>query len=132
MKIPATAFVTLITIMINAMITGCSTEKPPSVLDAKIQRFVPTSVTGEISHLSPGDRRALVKLAEAAQVMDRIYARQVWSGNQALRLKLEADRTAEGAERLHYYNINRSPWSNLDHDEAFIPGVPEKPGQSQH
>ena len=128
MKPLATVLVAGTAAMIIAMITGCSTEKPPSVLDAKIQRFVPTSVTGEISHLSPGDRRALVKLAEAAQVMDRIYARQVWSGNQALRLKLEADRTAEGAERLHYYNINRSPWSNLDHDEPFIPGVPkEKP-----
>jgi hypothetical protein len=109
---------------IAAMINGCSTEKPPSVLARKIQRFAPTSVTGDLSHLSPGDRRALVKLAEAAQIIDRIYARQVWSGNQALRLKLEADRTAEGVERLHYYNINRSPWSNLDHDEPFVAGVP--------
>lgn len=113
---------------IAVMMNGCSTEKPPSVLAAKIQRFAPTPVTGELSHLSPGDLRALVKLSEAAQVIDRIYARQVWSGNQALRLKLEADRTAEGMERLHYYNINRSPWSNLDHDEPFVAGVPkEKP-----
>jgi hypothetical protein len=118
----------MIAAMISAMISGCSTEKPPSVLDAKIKRFTPTPVAGELSHLSPGDRLALVKLSEAAQVIDRIYTRQVWSGNQALRLKLEADRTAEGLERLHYYNINRSPWSNLDHDEPFVPGVPkEKP-----
>ena len=111
-----------------AMIIGCSTEKPASILGAKIKRFAPTPVTADVSHLSPGDRRALVKLAEAAKIMDRIYARQVWSGNEALRVQLEADRTPEGAERLHYYNINRSPWSNLDQNEPFVAGVPkEKP-----
>jgi hypothetical protein len=109
---------------ILAMITGCLTEQPPSLLAAKIKRFAPTPVTGDLSHLSPGDRRALVKLAEAAKIIDGIYTRQVWSGNEALRLKLEADKTPEGLERLHYYNINRSPWSNLDHDEPFISGVP--------
>ena len=122
---PATA---LLVAGIAAMITGCSTEKPPSVLAAKIRRFAPTSVTADLSHLSAGDMRALVKLGEAAKIMDRIYTRQVWSGNEALRQTLEADRTPEGLERLHYYNINRSPWSNLDHDEPFISGVPkEKP-----
>ena len=126
MKPLATVFVAGIAAMITATITGCSTEKPPSVLATKILRFAPTPVTGDVSQLSPGDLRALAKLAEAAQVIDRIYARQVWSGNQALRLKLEADRTAEGEERLHYYNINRSPWSSLDHDEPFVPGVPKE------
>ncbi|HEX7574405.1 MAG TPA: hypothetical protein VF514_15060 [Bacteroidota bacterium] len=124
MKPLATVFLAGIAAMITAMITGCSTEKPPSVLAAKIKRFAPTPVAAELSNLSPGDRRALVKLAEAAQIIDRIYARQIWSGNQTLRVKLEADWTAEGVERLHYYNINRSPWSNLDHDEPFVAGVP--------
>ena len=109
---------------ILAMFTGCSTEKPPSALAAKINRFAPTSVSADLSRLSPGDRAALEKLAEAAKLMDAIYTRQVWSGNEALRQKLEADGTAEGKERLHYYNINRSPWSNLDHDEPFVSGVP--------
>jgi hypothetical protein len=108
------------------MITGCSHEKPPSVLDAKIKRFAPTPVTADLSHLSPGDRAALGKLVQAAELIDRIYTRQVWSGNEALRAKLEADKTTEGSDRLHYYNINRSPWSNLDHDEPFIPGGPER------
>ena len=108
-----------------AMAAGCSTEKPASVLAAKINRFAPTPVSADLSQLSPGDRAALVKLAEASKIIDRIYARQVWTGNEALRAKLEADRTAEGQERLHYYDINRSPWSNLDHDEPFVPGVPK-------
>ncbi len=107
------------------MVTGCSQEKPPSILDAKIKRFAPTPVTADLSRLSPGDRAALSKLVQAAELIDRIYTRQVWSGNEALRQKLEADKTPQGLDRLHYYNINRSPWANLDHDEPFIPGVPK-------
>ena len=109
---------------ILAMINGCSTERPPSPLAAKITRFAPTQVNADISRLSTGDRKALIKLVEAAKLIDRIYARQVWSGNEALRKELEADRTEAGAERLHFYNLNMSPWSNLDHDEPFISGAP--------
>jgi hypothetical protein len=59
--------------------------------------------------------------------MDRIYTRQVWSGNEALRQKLEADTSAEGALRLRYFNINMGPWSGIDHNEPFINGVPNRP-----
>ena len=42
--------------------------------------------------------------------------------------KLEADKTAVGRQRLHYFLINDGPWSRLDSNEPFIEGVPhEKP-----
>ena len=56
--------------------------------------------------------------------MDTLYRRQVWSGNEALLKKLEADTTPEGKMRLAYFHINQSPWSQLDHNEPFIDGVP--------
>jgi len=119
-----------------AMTASCPSprkEAPPSPLAAKINRFAPTTVTGNASVLSPGDRRALAKLTQVALLMDRIYARQVWSGNEALRAKLEADDSPEGKEHLHYFNINRGPWSKLDHDEPFVGGVPEhKPPQANY
>ena len=31
------------------------------------------------------------------------------------------------AARLHYFLINKGPWSRLDHNRVFIPGVPAKP-----
>src|SRR5712692_3699112 len=31
-----------------------------------------------------------------------------------------------GRARLHLFLINKSPWSNLDHDAPFIPGVPPR------
>jgi hypothetical protein len=99
-----------------------------SSLAAKIRRFAPTDITADKSHLSEGDRNAVDKLIEAAKILDSLYLRQVWSGAEALHKKLEADTTPEGRERLHYFLINKGPWSRLDKNEPFIDGVPhEKP-----
>ncbi len=97
-------------------------------LAAKIKRFAPTVITADTSRLSPGDRKALTKIMEAAKILDPLFLRQVWSGNAALQAKLESDKTPAGRERLHYFRINNGPWSRLDGDEPFIEGVPkEKP-----
>jgi hypothetical protein len=97
-------------------------------LAAKIRRFAPTVITADTSRLSAGDHRALAKIIEAAKILDPLFIRQVWSGNPALLAKLERDKTAAGRERLHYFLINKGPWSRLDGDEPFIEGVPkEKP-----
>jgi hypothetical protein len=100
-------------------------------LTAKIRRFAPTEVTADASRLSAGDRKALDKIIQAARLMDPIYYRQAWSGNVALKKKLEADTSPAGRERLHYFVINKGPWSRLDENEPFIEGVPhEKPPQA--
>ncbi len=88
-------------------------------------RFAPTELKVDISALSPGDRKALVKLVEAARVIDGIFMTQYWSGDHALYTKLQKDTSPLGKARLHYFWINKSPWSELDGNTAFIPGVPE-------
>jgi hypothetical protein len=102
-------------------------------LDAKIRRFAPTTLTADTSRLSAGDRRALTKLIEAAKLLDPLYLRQVWSGNPALKRRLEADKSASGWARLHYFRINVGPWSRLDDNEPFIEGVPrQKPHHANY
>ena len=76
-------------------------------LAKKIRRFAPTVLTADTSRLSPGDRKALDKIIEAAKLMDPLFLRQVWSGNEALRQKLEADKSVAGRQRLHYFMINK-------------------------
>ena len=95
-------------------------------LAKKIARFSPTVLKADISKLSPGDRKALTKIIAAAKLLDPLFLRQVWSGNEALKQKLEADKTAVGLQRLHYFLINNGPWSRLDHNEPFIDGVPQQ------
>src|SRR5215471_2844027 len=122
-----------------ALVLGCGMlpafsqrKKGNKVPDARslageIRRFAPTEVTADPSHLSAADRKALDKIIEAAKLMDGLFLRQVWSGNEALRKKLLADTTPLGRERLHYFRINAGPWSRIDGNAPFIPGVPEKP-----
>ena len=104
----------------------------PSVPDTlKLQkmaaRFAPTEITADVSTLSPADRRVLAKLVEASKIVDALFLEQVWAGNDALLLDLVKDQTPEGRARLHYFLINKGPWSRLDHHEVFVPGAPVKP-----
>jgi len=124
----------LLIIIISMGITSFSNDKTrrkPAAdqdLAKKIARFSPTVLTADLSQLSPGDRQALNKIIAAAKLLDPLFLRQVWSGNDALKQKLEADKSALGRQRLNYFLINDGPWSRLDHNEPFIDGVPrEKP-----
>ena len=95
-------------------------------------RFAPVDISADVSQLSGGDRRALAKLIEAARIMDALFLRQVWAGNDALLQQLSRDALSAGeassaAARLHYFLINKGPWSRLDHNTPFVPGVPAKP-----
>jgi hypothetical protein len=123
-------FATLLVIM-SLVMTASSNQKRRQVagdpeLAKKIARFSPTVLTADSSKLSPGDRKALTKIIAAARLLDPLFLRQVWSGNEALKLKLEADKTAAGRQRLHYFLINNGPWSRLDHNAPFIAGVPQQ------
>jgi hypothetical protein len=103
-------------------------EKIPDLqqLNAMAARFAPTLLRVDSSRLSSGDQKALVKLIEAARLFDTIYMNQLWSGGLVLYKKLQADKTPLGQARLHYFWINKGPWSDLDEFRAFIPGVPAR------
>ena len=99
-------------------------------LTAKIARFAPTEMRADISALSANDQKALLKIIAAAKLYDRLYLRQIWSGNEALLKKLQADQSPIGRLRLHYFMINKGPWSQLDANETFIEGAPTRPPQA--
>ncbi|HET6933643.1 MAG TPA: hypothetical protein VFI72_02315 [Candidatus Angelobacter sp.] len=94
-------------------------------LNRMAARFAPTKMQVDTSALSSGDKQALVKLVQAAQVVNHIFMQQLWSGDLALYQKLQQDKTPLGRARLHYFWINKGPWSEIDEHKAFLPGVPE-------
>ena len=87
----------------------------------------------DLSSLPENERRALGKLVEAARVMDSLFLKQVWAGNDAMLQDLahaavsqSRGSTAAGAAaadgayaRLHYFLINKGPWSRLDANAPF-------------
>jgi hypothetical protein len=129
-------------LILLGLFTGCRGQEAPvpatadsaqssagsrSDLATRIARFAPTEIAADLSKVSAADRQALLKLIEASKILDGIYLRQVWVGNEGMLLDLARESSAEGRERLHYFLINKGPWSRLDHDEPFVPGAPPKP-----
>jgi hypothetical protein len=97
-------------------------------LEKMTARFAPTPLRVDTSRLSAGDRQALVKLIEAARLLDNVFMMQYWKGDTGLYAGLQRDKTPLGKARLRYFWINKGPWSVLDGYKAFLPGVPsEKP-----
>jgi len=89
-------------------------------------RFAPVKLAYDTSKLSPGDQKALAKLIEAARGLNLLFMDQLWSGDRALYAQLQKDTTPLGKERLHYFWLNKGPWSDLDGHTAFIRGVAER------
>ena len=104
-----------------------ATATGPSALSRKAARFAPTEIGADISGLSREDRGVLARLVQASQIIDALFLRQVWSGNEAMLLDLVRDESPEGRARLHYFLLNKGPWDRLDHNAAFVTGAPAKP-----
>jgi hypothetical protein len=112
---------------------------PPAAVDpavaaitAQAARFAPTDLTADVAALPESERRALAHMIRAAQVMDALFLRQVWAGNEAMLMALQGDHTPLGRARLGYFLVNKGPWSRLDHNEPFVPGAPAKPAAANY
>ena len=102
-------------------------------IEQKMRRFAPVDIEASLPEMPGHEPGTLAALIKAAQLMDGLYLDQVWAGNPSLLAALAADRTPEGQAQLHYFLINKGPWSRLDHDEAFVKPeyrVPDKPEQA--
>jgi hypothetical protein len=118
----------LIIPLAGLLLGGCAQQKPmePTIAQ-KAGRFAPTVITADTSRLTPGDKAAIASLSRAAAIMDKLFLRQTWSGAEALKAKLAADQSPTGRDLYGYFMRNMGPWSKLDHDSAFVPGVPARP-----
>ena len=80
-----------------------------------------------MSALPAGERLALARIVEAARVMDTLFLRQVWAGNESTLVALAEDDTRLGRARRQALLQNKGPWLRLDDERPFLPGVGPKP-----
>ena len=99
-------------------------------LDARSARFAPVDLSADIAALPDNERQALKRLVQASAIVDTLFLRQVWAGNETMLLDLVRDQSPLGKSRMHYFILNKGPWSRLDANESFIPGAPPKPAQA--
>ena len=98
-------------------------------LQTKTARFAPVDLTADISKLPDSEKQALARLVQASRLIDTLFLRQVWAGNETMLLDLIQDQTPVGIARRRYFLINKGPWSRLDENASFVPGAPPKPPQ---
>jgi hypothetical protein len=121
------AVAVVIAVSVAALVAQEGTVPDTARLQRMTARFAPTDIRADLTNVSAGDKKVLAKLVEASKMLDALFLRQVWAGNEAMLLDLAHNRTPEGRARLHYFLINKGPWSRLDHDQVFVPGAPSKP-----
>lgn len=99
-----------------------NTEARSLILQKQLSRYAPIHLDPELTGLSEADREALSYIIKASMVMDEIFYTQVWYSNPMLRDWLKEHSNASKLNRLKwiYYSINKSPWSCLDENNAFL------------
>src|SRR5512144_1150157 len=65
-----------------------STLPDETRLNSLTARFAPADLGTDVTRLPESERQALAKLVQAARVLDPIFLRQVWAGNESLLLDL--------------------------------------------
>ena len=127
------ASVLLVTLTLGS---ACTAEAPadppvtPSPLETQIARFAPVDIGVDLAGLAPNEREALDEMVAAARLFDGLFMQQVWADNASTLVQLAADPSEEGRRRLRLFLINKGPWSRLDENAPFVPGVGVKPPQA--
>ncbi|XP_047981304.1 nudix hydrolase 3 [Salvia hispanica] len=97
-------------------------ETRATILQKQLNRYAPISLGAEYSGLSSADKEVLALVVKAARIMDDISFIQVWYSNPSLRdwLQQHAQESRLNNLKQMYFAVNKSPWSCLDENEAFL------------
>jgi hypothetical protein len=98
-----------------------------AALQAMTARFVPVEIKVDLSRLPESEQVTVEKLIAAGRIFDAVFLRQSAPLNETLLSQLVRDESPLGRARLHYFRLNAGPWSRLDENRPFLPGVGEKP-----
>ncbi|CAJ1954951.1 unnamed protein product [Sphenostylis stenocarpa] len=85
------------------------TEARSLSLQKQLSRYAPISLNAELTGLPDSDKEALDLVVKAAAVIDEIFY-----------LQEHGDESELNKLKWSYYLINKSPWSSLDEDNAFL------------
>ncbi len=106
---------------LGAACGGPAAPATPPEITARLARYATVPLTADLTTLTDAERRMLPILIEAAQAMDRPFAREAYGNLDSL---LAA---APDTGTRHLMEINAGPWDRMAGDEPFLAGVDLKP-----
>jgi len=116
-----------ILMLLGAIMIGCEKKEPliqdyldVNELKTRLAKFTPVEIGYDESALGEGDRQALLKMVQAAKLMDELFLRQVYDQNAAIREELRTGANADYALLNDYFTINFGPFDRLEGDQPFI------------
>lgn len=136
----SSALALLVAVVAFASAAGTTAPALPSAeeaveaatLERSLSRYAPVELKVDLAALPESERKAVAKLVEAARVVDALYLKQVWTGNEAIAKRLADDASPLGLLRRAAFERNAGPWDRLDGGRRVVAvDAPErKPAQA--
>lgn len=96
-------------------------------LNPLLQKYIPFTLSTDISLLSESEKALVLKLVDAARYMDDMFWYDAYGDKDALLSSIEDEQLRTFAK------INYGPWDRLDNNAVFIEGHDEKaPGSNYY
>ncbi|CAG8740501.1 21581_t:CDS:10, partial [Cetraspora pellucida] len=78
-----------------------------------ISRYAPVSLGADLTSFTENEKIAISKLVAAGKLIDRIYLRQKWKGNEALLEQLQNVKTQD-KRILLVFDLLKGPWDRVE------------------
>ena len=105
-------------------LAACAPDQPPPEANAQtketpvLTRYATVPLRADLDGLNADERRALVLMIRAAEIMDSLF----WYGDKEALLASIQDPALRD-----FAMINYGPWNRLDGNRPFLPGYGDKP-----
>jgi hypothetical protein len=83
-------------------------------MEEHLAKYAEYSLRADLGHLSDEEKKMIIHLMDAAQIMDNLFWKQAYGDQDALMKRLKSD-----GERA-YATINYGPWDRLAGNEPFV------------
>lgn len=117
-------FLTLAAGMLSIlMLSSCQNEekklKDAEMIQQKLDQFTKTEIKYDESLLDEKQKKVVENIYKAAQVMDKLFLRQVYYKNTEIKNRLQNMSSESAQLTLEYFNIMFGPFDRLDHNKPF-------------
>lgn len=114
-------------------IVGCTKKHIQTRADLahvkeQVEKFTPVTIKYDQNLLDENETKALKKIVEAAQYMDKIFSNQVYQHNERLQMELTQSTDPGDAPYRTLFQIMCGPFDRLEADKPFLNTQPKPLG----